>query len=61
MVTTLGEEREISAYRDSSIKHPLSNKPPPSDKSLLPFQGKNVNKTPLAIKPPFPHLNILHL
>ena len=45
MVTTLGEERGISAYRKSSIKHPLSNKPSPFNKSLPPFQEKKVNTT----------------
>ena len=35
----------LMKYRKSSIKPPLSNNPPP-------FQRREVNKTPLSIKPP---------
>ena len=43
-------------YRKFYIKAPLSNNPPPSNKSL-PFQGKKVNKPQPSIKHPLPTPN----
>ena len=40
--------KDEKAYRKSSIKPPLSNKPPP------PFQRRKVNKPPSLLSPPLP-------
>ena len=41
----------IFKYRKCSVRHPLSNKPPPSDNPPF-FQGKKVNKPPSLLGPP---------
>ena len=41
----------IFKYRKCSIRHPLSNKPPPSNNPPF-FQGKKVNKPPSLLGPP---------